>query len=119
MYGLDKSVDFHFLVGKELLQLCIGRYQIILNFTDNVSISAECMIYYTRIDGSTIKISSDDPELSKNLACLLGSTVEDVATTRSEGLTLVFSQGYRLTIIDSNKDVESFMITTPTQEIIV
>jgi len=119
MYNPDKSVDFHFLVGKELLQLCIGIYQLILNFTDNIAITAECIIYLRRMDDSIIKISSDDPELSKNLTCLLGSTVESVATEHSGELTLIFSQGYRLTIIDSNEDRESFMITTPDQEVIV
>ena len=119
MYSLDKSVDFRFLVGKELLQLCIGLYQLILNFNDHVAITAECIIYLTKIDGSIIEISSDDPELSKNLTCLLGSTVESVATEHSGELTLIFHEGYRLTILDSNEDEESFTITTSGQEVIV
>jgi len=119
MYGLDKSVDFQFLVGKELLQLCIGLYQLILNFTDHVEITVECVIRLTSIDGSIIEISSDNPELSKNLTSLLGSTVESVDVERVGELTLNFSQGYRLAIIDSNEDEESFTITTPDHEVVV
>jgi len=119
MYGLDRSISFQFLVGKELLQLCIGLYQLILNFTEHVVITAECIIRMTNTDGSVVELSSDKPELSKQLVCLLGSTVENVVFEDHGELTLVFSQGYKLTITDSNEDEESFTITTPDQEIIV
>lgn len=119
MYKVNKSMDFQFLVGKELLQLCIGLYQLIFNFTDHVVITTECAIYLAKTDNSTIKLLSDNPQQSKQLVCLLGSTIESVVIESRQELILVFSGGYKLTIIDSNENEESFTITTPEREVIV
>jgi len=119
MYGLDKSEDFQFLIGKELLQLCIGHYQLILNFTEQLAITVECSLRLTDNKGSTAEIRSAAPDLSKNLDCLIGSTIESVNIKSKGELILKFSHGYTLAILDSNKDTESFTITMPNHEIIV
>lgn len=119
MYGVDKSISFQFLVGKELLQLCIGLYQLLLNFNENIVISTECVLRLINIDGSVTEIRSGVPSLSKHLTCLLGSTIENVVCEHDRELTLVFSNDYKLVILDSNEDEESFTITTPNQEVVV
>jgi hypothetical protein len=119
MYGIDKSVNFHFLVGKELVQICIGLYQLILNFSDQVSIAVECMIRLCRPDGSMLEISCDAPELTRALTCLLGYTVVSINTEFEGEMILKFSDGSKLFIVDSNEDQESFTITTPDLEVIV
>lgn len=119
MYGIDKAVNFKFLIGKELLQLCIGLYQLILNFTDQLVISAECVFRLEYPDGSVIEISCDSPEHTGHLACLLGRTIETIQTEVNGELNLVFSDGFQLSIIDSNEDEESFTITMGDHEIVV
>ncbi len=122
MYGLDQSAsNFQFLVGKELSQLCIGLHQLILNFTEGLVISAECILHLKKADGSKVEIFCNDPNLSKQLVCLLGSTIENVKSSNSNvgELALVFSNGCQLVVIDSNEDYESFIITMPKQEIII
>jgi hypothetical protein len=119
MYGIDKSISFNFLVGKELLQLCIGLYQLILNFTDQLVISAECVIRLKNPDGSVVEISCDSPELSGSLTCLLGRAIEAVQTEVNGELNLSFSGGFQLSIVDSNEDEESFTITMDEHEIVV
>lgn len=119
MYGLDKSVDFQFLIGRELLQLCIGLHQIILNFSDDISISLECAVLLTNADGLTIEVTCNNPKQSQNLICLLGSTIESAVAKNEGELMLGFSQKCKLSITDSNEDTESYTITMPDHEIIV
>jgi hypothetical protein len=38
MYGLPKDIDLSFFVGQQLLQICLGEYQVLLNF-DDVSVN--------------------------------------------------------------------------------
>jgi hypothetical protein len=119
MYGIDKTISFNFLIGKELLQLCIGLYQLILNFTDQLIISAECNLRLEYPDGSVIEVSCDSPELAGRLTCLLGRTIETIKTDVNGELNLVFFGGFQLSIIDSNEDEESFIITMGNHEMVV
>ena len=41
MYGLNPEINLSFLVGRELLQVCIGIHQVQLHFDKDVSISIE------------------------------------------------------------------------------
>jgi len=82
-------------------------------------ITAECTIRFKKSDGSTVEFSCDNPELSSELTCLLGCIVEAIDTETYGELTLIFSKGLVLTIIDSNEEEESFTITTKDQEVIV
>ena len=119
MYGIDKTINLNFLVGKELLQLCIGLYQLRLNVTDQLTISAECIIRLMHPDGSVVEISCDRPELSSRLTCLLGRAIEAIQTDVKGVLNLSFSDGFQLSIVDSNEDEESFTITIGEHEIVV
>jgi len=119
MYGIDKSTDFRFMIGKELLQLCIGLHQLIMNFSDQLVITAECLIRLTNPDGLSVEISADNHELSRELSCLLGSTIESVDSDNGEKLAIIFSNGYILAIIDSNEEEESFAITMVDEETVV
>jgi hypothetical protein len=42
MYGLDKDMDLSFFSEKELLQVCVGEYQIIIRFDGDITLSLEC-----------------------------------------------------------------------------
>jgi hypothetical protein len=119
MYGIDKKISYEFLIGKELLQLCIGRYQLIFNFSDQLVISTECCLSLKFLDGTLIEVSSDSPESAGKLTCLLGRTIENVNTDIDGVMTLLFAGGLEMSIIDSSKDEESFAITIKGQEIVV
>ena len=118
MYGLEKSLNLQFLIGRELLQLCIGLCQVIMRFSEDTSISIECDLRFTGKNGEIIYLL-DIPESSKYLFCLLGMEIVDVMKKDAGDLTLVFSNGFELTLIDSNESTESYTITTPEQEVVV
>jgi len=119
MYGLDKDVDLTFLVGKQLLQVCVGLNQVILNHSDGVSICDESILRLN--DGGNIdaEIFSDKPELASRLVCLLGSEVDSVVNNGDGNIKLKYSNGYMLTLYDGNDCAESYTITSKTEEVIV
>lgn len=119
MHGIDKKISYDFLIGKEVLQLCLGLYQLIFNFSDQLVISTECSLSLKLLDGTLIEVSSGNPESAGKLTCLLGRTIENVNTEIDGVLSLLFSGGLQLSIIDSNEDVESFTIAMKDYEIVV
>ena len=119
MYNLDKATDFSFLLGKELLQVSIGLYQIVLRFSDNIVVNAECMLLLKGEDGSLLQVDSEDPQTTKELVCLLGKAIKSVKIASNMELKMLFSSESELTLIDSNEDGESFAISSPESEYIV
>jgi len=118
MYGLDKSQNLQFLVGLELLQLCVSLSQVIMKFSDETSISIECDLRISGVNGEIIDIL-DIPEAVDHLFCLLGMEIVDVIKLNAGDLTLAFSCGRKLTLMDSNETTESYTITAPEEEVVV
>ena len=120
MYGLKKDVDLGFLNGRELIQVCIGLYQTIFKFDDEVAISVEREFRY--FDGQDEWIWRPEvgfPLLAGRTAALLGTTVQNFESNADGTLAITFSDGRRLTIVDSSKEHESYDITRPGQTIVV
>ena len=42
MYGVPDSIEWSFLVDREVLQVCIGLHQVSLKFDGQVSMNIEC-----------------------------------------------------------------------------
>jgi len=120
MYGLDKNVDLSFLKDCELIQVCIGLYQIIFKFYDDVAISVEGEFhYFNGQDESIWRPESGFSVLAARTATLLGSRIENFESDANGTLVLAFSNGHRLLIMDSSKDYESYVITRPGETIVI
>jgi hypothetical protein len=120
MYGLKNDIDLGFLNGRELIQLCIGLYQIIFKFDEDVAISVEQEFRY--FDGRNEWLWRPDagsPVLAARTTALLGNTIQKIERSVDGTLALTFSNGCRLTIRDSSKEHESYDITRPGQTIVV
>ena len=119
MYKINKNISFDFLKGKMLQQICIGKYQMIFNFEDSVSVSIESKF--------TLKLSHDYYEQwessSKNIPIrifgLLDQKIVDVFVPNEMTLQLLFENGDEMMIYDSNNNYESFQVTHKTDTIIV
>ncbi len=118
MYGLKKDIDLSFFVGSELIQVCIGLHQLILNFSGDISISIECEFSHLS-KGRALNKSSELPDSACSLLTTLGCCVTDINNLGNGNLEIKFSNGEIIQINDSNKDYESYCINTPNENIIV
>jgi Family of unknown function (DUF6188) len=120
MYGLRGDVDLSFLTGREVIQICVGVYQVQFGFDEDVRISVQGQFNY--FDGDADWIWRPEPgasEVAARTVTLLGSTIESFHGHEDGTLKLTFSTGQRLTILDNSKEYESYDITRPGHTIVV
>ena len=106
MYGLKADVSTAFLVGKKLIQVRIGEFQVQLCFEeDDVVIAADC------------NVSIDDQRyeemraLAEPLASLLGTVTSRVDNPGNGDLVLRMSNGRSVVFHDSNAEYESYTVS--------
>jgi hypothetical protein len=120
VYGLRKDIDLSFLNAREVIQVAIGVYQIQFGFDEDVIISVEGQFNY--FDGQEESIWKPEPgaaQIAARTVALLGATIQSFEGHEDGTLTLTFSNGQRLTILDSSKQYESYDITRPGETIVV
>ena len=110
MYGIPKTIDFSFLLGKMVEQVCLGQYQTQIHL-DDANISIECKHTLFIAEGLR-KITWERDEFpSEGISKLLGQTLSRVAVEDSGALEFTFSKGDRLSLFDDSEQYESFQIT--------
>jgi Family of unknown function (DUF6188) len=120
MYGLRKEIDLSFLTGRELIQVAIGSFQVQFHFDEDVTVSVEAEFRY--FDGQDEWVWQQEPispQIAARTIAMLGASIISFEINQNGALALTFSNGHRLTILDSFKDYESYDITRPGQTIIV
>jgi hypothetical protein len=120
MYGLSKDLDLNFLNGREVVQVDIGVYQIQFAFDEDVIIYVESQFNY--FDGQEEWIWKPEPgaaQIAARTVSLLSATIQNFDRQGNGTLILTFSNGGRLTILDSSPECESYQITRPGQTIVV
>ena len=102
------------------MQVAIGVYQIRFGFDEDISVSVESEFVY--FDGVQEWIWKPEPgaaHIAARTVSLLTATIQSFEAQENGALSLVFSNGHRLSIFDSSKEHESYAITRPGQTIIV
>jgi Family of unknown function (DUF6188) len=120
MYGLKKEIDLSFLTVRELIQVAIGSLQVQFRFDEDVAVSVEAEFRY--FDGLQEWIWGQEPSsphVAARAVAMLGASITSFESSESGTLALTFSNGHRLTIMDSFKEYESYDITRPGHTIIV
>lgn len=120
MWGLKKEIDLSFLTGRELMQVAIGSFQVQFRFDEDVAISVEAEFHY--FDGQQEWTWLQEPNSSQvagRTVAMLGASIISFESSEDGTLALTFSNGHRLTIVDSYKEYESYDITRPGLNIIV
>jgi hypothetical protein len=117
MNGLDPGIDLSFLRGREVIQIAVGLFQVVFAFDEQVSISVESEFRFSSTDSCVWQPGA--PQAAAPTLRLLGVRVEEVRGQSDGTLDLIFSNGARLTILDSSKEFESYNITRPGQTIVV
>ncbi len=122
MYGLAKEKDLGFMLNKELLQVCIGLNEVLLNFDAEMSILLQCPYEVIPSSGLRGRLA-DQPQhqagSAVSLLPLIGSKIAGVENQGEGRLVLFFSNGSSLIIQEDDAPYESYQITTPEQRIIV
>ena len=119
MYGLDMTIDLSFLIGREAIHIAIGQYQVIFAFDESVSISVESEFRLISPKGDVSTWQGRAPETAAAALRLVGAKVEKISGQKDGTLTLTFSGGDILTILDSSKEYESYDISCPGRTIVV
>jgi len=122
--GLAAETDVSFLKEAQLVQICVGRHDVILNlirpdpYDPPISISIESSVRLVSPGGEELT-SEESPQVAQTVLPLLGSTVADVAVLPPGTLRLTWSSDYVLDVVDSVTRYESYSITSGDQVIVV
>ena len=115
MYGFkfkNPENTLGFLLGKELIQICLSPYQIILRLQSEgnqcASISIESP-FEVDADGKRFEFKDGMLDSVENLYCLFGSSIAAFNIKGDRELEIVFSNGGKLTLIDNSEKYESFI----------
>jgi len=120
MYGLKKEIDLSFLTGRELVQVAIGSFQVQFHFDEDVTVSVEAEFrYFDGQDEWIWRQEPSSPQVAARTVAVLGASITTLKSDENGTLALTFSNGHRLTMLDSFKEYESYDITRPGQTIIV
>jgi hypothetical protein len=118
MYGLKSDIDLSFLVGREIIQISVGKVQVILSFDHNTAISVEQRFEY-RADGRSVVWKPGKMDAAGALLELIGGVVKSVGGETNGTLTLEFLAGEVLIVMDASEEFESYTITQPGSTIVV
>jgi hypothetical protein len=111
MYGIPAELDLSFLHGAELIQVCLGQYQVQFHFHPAASISVEGGWELLNDAGEWIDHSHDVPERPPyQLHRLLGRRVANSEVTAPKSFALCFEGGEVLRVFDDSEQYESFQI---------
>jgi hypothetical protein len=118
MYGLKQEIDLSFLRDKELIQVCVGVYQLQFAFTESVNVSVEgrCEI---QCDGGRALWEPKSLTGASAALRLLGAVVKEVHGSPDGTLTLDLIPDGRLIVFDNSREYESYTITRPGETIVV
>jgi Family of unknown function (DUF6188) len=109
LYGLPAGVDFRFFIDLEVTQVCIGVHELILRFSDEVTVTVEGDLGI-RVAATPQRVSGNYRELAADAASLLAQKVTDVRSATSGTLILDFGESAQISLYDSSSHYESYNI---------
>jgi hypothetical protein len=118
MFGLPEDVDLSFLVDATLLQVCLGESETILHLEPGISMMV-ASVMILEIAGEERREFDSTADCAKFVVPLLGQSVVGVGGQPDGRLTLEWSSGARLEILDSYEEFESYTIRQGTTLIVV
>ena len=123
MQGIPKDGNLTFIIGGEMIQLCIEPHQVQVHLQNKVSIAIYTQFEHLRGDEVLNVVEGDAAgelvALAVTAVSLLGHTVVAATNERDEALLIEFSNGESLRLHAGNATGESFRLTCPEIKIIV
>lgn len=118
MYRLKKDLDLSFLENLELIQVCVGIFQVQFVFESDVVLSVENTFKHSS-NGTVSEWRPNVVEAATSVLKLLGTTSKTIEAVNEQTLRLGFSNGDTLEMTDDSDQYESFTITAPGKTIVV
>jgi hypothetical protein len=119
MYRLSPNEDLSFLIGVEVIQVCIGRNEVIINAHPEVRITILGDFSFAASSGAPPTRYDVPTEGGVAILGLLNDTVTAASACADGGLHIQFGSGAQLDVHDDSDQVESFWIRSGKREIIV
>ncbi|MEO0627483.1 MAG: hypothetical protein AAFY91_10895 [Bacteroidota bacterium] len=104
----DHEYISNLLKNEEVIQVCIGLGEVILNFTNELVVSIYFAVELTSSTGETSTIAANVPNESKELVTLLGQSIKSYSVD-SEEVSLLFTNNSIKLL--KGKHYESFSIS--------
>lgn len=108
MFESSKSFDISQMKGAALNQVCVGLYQVILHFENNISVSCESQM--SILDNRVLEVVFPPPSSSVGILKLLGQQIAAVELDQAENLLLTFPGGIVVEVERDNEGYESFHV---------
>jgi len=118
MYGSIEEVDLRFLVGSELIQVCIGENEVVLRLNPDISVMIASNVVVANGEGEG-RLYEDSRELGAGLLPLLGSRVISAEGTSEGTLIISWDIGPSISILDTWEHYESYTIRNGDDVIVV
>jgi hypothetical protein len=108
MHGISDDFPHALFSRVQLLQVCFGENDLILNFSDGISVLVMSSVSF---EGSPFE--ADFRKLANKLLPLLGKSVSYSSSSEDRKvLSLAFSTGETLAILDDSLEYESCVVST-------
>src|SRR5947209_19209025 len=111
MYGVRADLDLAFLHGAQLIQVCLGIWQVQLHFSPVGTICIDGRWELADAAGTMMDQSYDTADRPPyQLHRLLGRIVEGTEVSAPDSFAIRLAGGYVLRVFDDSKQFESFQI---------
>ncbi len=118
MYELDPNLDLSFLIDSTLIQVAVGRWQIILHFDKALSITVEHSLCVVS-DNYVQSWIPGEPEAAVCILPLLGKATSYFERLGKSGLRLGFGESVHLDISGDRQAFEAYTISSPVGTVFV
>ena len=116
MHGVPADLPIQPFVGKELNQICLGRFQIWLNFSRAGKISVEGGWELRDAAGNLVDSAEQhDSRENYRIHRLIDVPVIHFSIDPPRSFTLFFDNGLALTVFDDSEQYESFSVVVDGQ----
>jgi hypothetical protein len=110
MEQVSSEPDVSFLIGRSLGQLALGQYEFQLHFDCNICIHAFQLLCVEMAGEEGVAIDAENPGQTKELAFLLGHSIQEAKLTEELSLELIFDNQCKLIFYPTSDNYESYQI---------
>lgn len=110
MYGFSEDLKLEGIVGSEIQQMCLGRYDVQFIFSSGIRICVQSLIEV--FEGAELVATWDEERNWTSIAFqkLVSETVDSYAVLSKHTIEIRFRNGLQLRLHDNSTEYESLQI---------